>query len=256
MSTSTAERTDSRFECSKDEWNIRVELAAAYQLVSLYGWDDLVFTHISARVPGPKEQFLINPYGLMFNEISASSLVKVDLNGDAISGCRNKVNRAGFTIHSAIHRARPDAKCVIHLHSLDGTSVASHAHGLLALNQTALVVQDDLAYHDYEGIAFDLDEGPRLTADLGKKNLMLLRNHGTLALGSSVAVAFLRMYLLERACSMQVRTLASGPIYQPHPDAIEKTARQSQDNMMETAEHVVWPTLIRRVKKIAPDFDQ
>ncbi len=256
MSTPVAECADSRLDCNENEWNVRVDLAAAYQLISLYGWDDLVFTHISARVPGSEEQFLINPYGLMFNEITASSLVKVDVNGDAISGCRNKVNRAGFTIHSAIHRARPDAKCVIHLHSLDGTSVASHAHGLLALNQTSLVVQDDLAYHDYEGIAFDLDEGPRLSADLGNKSLMLLRNHGTLALGSSVAVAFLRMYILERACSMQVRTLASGPIYRPHPDAIEKTARQSQDNMVETAERVMWPALVRRVKKSAPDFDQ
>lgn len=254
--TITAECMQNELECEQSEWAIRVDLAAAYQLVSHYGWDDLIFTHISARVPGSDDHFLINPYGLMFNEITASSLVKVDLNGYPVAGDSKQINPAGFTIHGAIHRARHDAQCVLHLHSLDGTSVASHAEGLLALNQTSLLLREDLSYHDYEGVAFDADEGPRLIRDLGKKNLMLLRNHGTLSLGESVATAFLRMYFLERACSMQVRTLASGPRFLPSQQAVEKVARQSKSGMVETAEQLVWPALIRQVQQFAPGFDQ
>ena len=189
---------------SDAERAVRIDLAACYRLVALYGWDDLVFTHISARVPGPEHHFLINPYGMMFEEITASSLVKVDADGNALGNSPYAVNPAGFTIHSAVHEVREDAGCVIHLHTPDGTAVATSSTGLLPLNQTAQLVLPDLAYHDYEGVALDLDERPRLQRDLSRHNIMLLRNHGTLTVGRSVAEAFLRMYLLERACTMQV----------------------------------------------------
>ena len=202
------------------EWNQRVNLAACYRLVALYGWDDLVDTHISARVPGPEHHFLINPYGLMFDEITASSLVKVDLDGNQLTKSDYSINPAGFTIHSAIHEVREDAGCVLHLHTPDGTAVASCMEGLLPLNQTAQLVTHDLAYHDYEGIALDHDERPRLQKDLGSKNHMLLRNHGTLTVGRSVASAFERMYHLERACTMQVRTRMLGPTAYPVEQAV------------------------------------
>ena len=164
------------------EWNARVDLAACYRLVALYGWDDLIFTHISARVPGPEHHFLINPYGMMFEEITASSLVKIGLDGTPIGNSPFLVNPAGFTIHSAVHEVREDAGCVMHLHTADGTAVSTSSERLLPLNQTAQLVIPDLAYHDYEGVALDHDERPRLQRDLGKKNLMLLHNHGTLAI--------------------------------------------------------------------------
>ena len=186
----------------------------------MYGWDDLVDTHISARVPGPDHHFLINPYGLMFEEITASSLVKVDLHGNQLSESEYSINPAGFTIHSAIHEVREDAGCVLHLHTPDGTAVASCMEGLLPMNQTAQFVTHDLAYHDYEGVALDHDERPRLQKDLGDKNHMLLRNHGTLTVGRSVASAFERMYHLERACTMQVRTRMLGPTAYPVEQAV------------------------------------
>ena len=176
---------------------IRIDLAAAYRLVALYGWDDLIFTHISARVPGPEHHFLINPYGMMFEEITASSLVKIGLDGKPISSSRYPVNPLVLTIHSAVHEVREDAGCVLHLHTVDGTAVATSQVGLQPLNQTAQLVIGDLAYHDYEGVALDLAERPRLQQDLGTKNLMLLRNHGTLAVGRTCAEAFMRMYYLE-----------------------------------------------------------
>ena len=188
--------------------------------VAHYGWDDLVDTHISARVPGPEHHFLINPYGLMFDEITASSLVKVDLDGNQLSESDYSINPAGFTIHSAIHEVREDAGCVLHLHTPDGTAVASCMEGLLPMNQTAQLVTHDLAYHDYEGIALDHDERPRLQKDLGNKNHMLLRNHGTLTVGRSVASAFERMFHLERACTMQVRTRMLGPTAYPVEQAV------------------------------------
>ena len=214
------------------EWNQRVNLAACYRLVALYGWDDLVDTHISARVPGPDHHFLINPYGLMFEEITASSLVKVDLHGNQLTESEYSINPAGFTIHSAIHEVREDAGCVLHLHTPDGTAVASCMEGLLPMNQTAQFVTHDLAYHDYEGVALDHDERPRLQKDLGDKNHMLLRNHGTLTVGRSVASAFERMYHLERACTMQVRTRMLGPTAYPVEQAVidknEQAVRQSR----------------------------
>jgi ribulose-5-phosphate 4-epimerase/fuculose-1-phosphate aldolase len=194
MSPAEARLKEVPSDMTEAEWTQRINLAACYRLVALYGWDDLVDTHISARVPGPDHHFLINPYGLMFDEITASSLVKVDLHGNQLTKSDYSINPAGFTIHSAIHEVREDAGCVLHLHTPDGTAVASCMEGLLPMNQTAHFVTHDLAYHDYEGVALDHDERPRLQNDLGNKNHMLLRNHGTLTVGRSVASAFERMY--------------------------------------------------------------
>ena len=240
------------------EAEIRVNLAACYRLVALYGWDDLVFTHISARIPGPEHHFLINPYGLMFEEITASSLVKIDLKGDKVGASPYPVNPAGFTIHSAVHEVRDDAGCVMHLHTPDGTAVSTSNEGLLPLNQTAQLVLPDLAYHDYEGVALDLDERPRLQRDLGSKNIMLLHNHGTLTVGRSCAEAFLRMYFLERACTMQVRTRMLGGRQADHPtapDVIEKNAALVRGGALSgAAEKLVWPALLRKLDRVDSGF--
>ncbi len=242
---------------SEAEWEQRVNLAAAYRLVALYGWDDLVDTHISARVPGPEHHFLINPYGLMFDEITASSLVKVDLQGNQLSESHYSINPAGFTIHSAVHEVREDAGCVMHLHTADGTAVASCMEGLLPLNQTAQLVTGDLAYHDYEGIALDHDERPRIQKDLGTKNHLLLRNHGTLTVGRSVASAFERMYHLERACTMQVRTRMLGPTAYP----VDKLVIEKNETLIGDPERanlrstkLVWPPLLRKLDRIDPSY--
>lgn len=240
------------------EQQVRADLAACYRLVALYGWDDLIFTHISARVPGPEHHFLINPYGMLFEEITASSLVKVDLQGRVIGSSHYPVNPAGFTIHSAIHEVREDAQCVMHLHTLDGTAVATSKEGLVALNQTAQLVVEDLVYHDYEGVALDHAERPRLQQDLGHHNTMLLRNHGTLTVGRSCAEAFLRMYFLERACSMQVRTRAIASLGQDYPTAPDVMAKNavlsSSTNMNELATRLVWPGLLRKLDRVSPGF--
>lgn len=241
---------------SAEEWKTRQDLAACYRLVAHYGWDDMIFTHISARVPGEEGHFLINPYGQMFEEITASSLVKVDHDGHGIGGSAALTNPAGFTIHSAVHMARPDAGCVIHLHTLDGTAVSAMAEGLMPLNQTALLVRETLACHDYEGVALDHDERPRLVADLGDKSTMLLRNHGTLALGGTVAEAFTKMYFLERACSMQVRSLAAGRAALATPDAgvIARTAEQGTSGLEFVANLLCWPALRRMLDRRDPGY--
>ena len=257
MPQAQARREDARSEMTAAEWAQRVNLAAAYRLVAFYGWDDLVDTHISARVPGPDHHFLINPYGLMFDEITASSLVKVDLHGNQLTKSEYSINPAGFTIHSAIHEVREDAGCVMHLHTPDGTAVASCMEGLLPLNQTAQLVTGDLAYHDYEGIALDHDERPRLQRDLGSKNHMLLRNHGTLTVGRSVASAFERMFHLERACTMQVRTRMLGPTAYPVDRAvIEKNEKlvSNLDAMERRATQLVWRPLLRKLDRIDPGY--
>ena len=234
---------------------LRTDLAACYRLVALHGWDDLIFTHISARIPGPEHHFLINPYGLMFDEITASSLVKIGLDGQPVGPARYPVNPAGFTIHSAVHEVREDAGCVIHLHTPDGTAVATSAEGLQPLNQTAQLVLGDLAYHDYEGVALDHDERPRLQRDLGAKNLMLLRNHGTLAVGRTVAEAFLRIYFLERACTMQVRTRAlGGALCATAEPVVEKNAVLARSGMGMLAQQLVWPALLRKLDRTDPSF--
>jgi ribulose-5-phosphate 4-epimerase/fuculose-1-phosphate aldolase len=237
---------------------IRVDLAACYRLVALYGWDDLVFTHISARIPGPEHHFLINPYGLMFEEITASSLVKIDLKGEKVGASPFPVNPAGFTIHSAVHEVREDAGCVMHLHTPDGTAVSTSKEGLLPLNQTAQLVLPDLAYHDYEGVALDLDERPRLQRDLGTKNIMLLHNHGTLTVGRTCGEAFVRMYFLERSCTMQVRTRMLGGVdddYPTAPDVIEKNAELTRSGGLSVvAEKLVWPALLRKLDRVNSGF--
>jgi ribulose-5-phosphate 4-epimerase/fuculose-1-phosphate aldolase len=242
---------------SEAERAIRVDLAAAYRLVALYGWDDIIFTHISARVPGPEHHFLINPYGLMFEEITASSLVKIDLEGKPVGEQMHvRVNPAGFTIHSAIHEVREDAGCVIHLHTPDGTAVATSKAGLQPLNQTAQLVICDLAYHDYEGVALDHAERPRLQADLGSKNIMLLKNHGTLTVGRSCAEAFLRMYFLERACTMQVRTRALGhEDHQTRQSVIDKNAALMRDESMAAINNALaWNALLRKLDRLDGSF--
>jgi ribulose-5-phosphate 4-epimerase/fuculose-1-phosphate aldolase len=241
---------------SAEEWALRVDLAATYRLVAMYGWDDMIFTHISARVPGPEHHFLINPYGLLFEEITASSLVKIDVDGNKVGDSPYPVNPAGFTIHSALHMNRDDAHCVIHLHTDDGVAVSAQADGLLPLDQHAMVIVGDIAYHDYEGIALDLDERDRLVADIGKdKHVMMLRNHGTLTLGKSCADAFMRMYYLERSCTMQVRALSGGAKpNMPNQGVPEKTAAQGQMAFEGLLGALAWPALLRKLDRLDPGF--
>jgi ribulose-5-phosphate 4-epimerase/fuculose-1-phosphate aldolase len=241
---------------SEEEWKIRVDLAAAYRLVAYFGWDDLVFTHLSARIPGPEHHFLLNPYNLMFEEVTASSLVKVGMDGRPVGETPFNTNAAGFTIHSAIHMARPDAHAVIHLHTPHGQAVSAHAEGLLPLTQTAMLVRDDVAYHDYEGVAVDLDERERIVADLGQKGSMLLRNHGTLAVGETVGEAFLKIYFLERACQAQILALSIGHegLNSPPQGAPEVTAEQGKMGLKMAAGALAWPALLRKAYRLDPSF--
>lgn len=240
------------------EWEARVDLAAAYRLVAHYGWDDLIFTHLSARVPGPEHHFLINPYDMMFDEITASSLVKIDVEGNPVGRSEHPVNPAGFTIHSAIHMAREDAHAVMHLHTPHGQAVSAMEFGLLPHTQTAMIAGHDVAYHDYEGIATDLDERERLVQDIGQKNAMILRNHGTLAVGESVGACFLRLYYLERACEAQVLMLSAGRenLNNPPQGVEDKVARQSAPKGMgKLAEKLAWPALLRKLDRVNPGYD-
>ena len=242
-------------QVSAEEWKLRVDLAATYRLVALHGWDDMIFTHISARVPGPDHHFLINPYGLLFEEITASSLVKIDVDGNKVGESTYFVNPAGFTIHSALHMNRDDAHCIIHLHTTDGVAVSAQADGLLPLDQHAMLITGDTAYHDYEGVALDLDERDRLVHDIGDKHVMILRNHGTLALGKSCADAFLRIYFLERACSMQVAALGGGakPNW-PNQGVPEKTAGQGRAGFEGMMGALAWPALLRKLDRTDPSY--
>jgi ribulose-5-phosphate 4-epimerase/fuculose-1-phosphate aldolase len=253
---STVEIPSMKERVSPEEWKIRVDLAAAYRLVAYYGWDDLIFTHLSARVPGPEHHFLLNPYNLMFEEVTASSLVKVDMSGNPVEPTPFVTNAAGFTIHSALHMAREDAQAVIHLHTPDGQAVSAHAEGLLPLTQTAMAVREDVAYHDYEGIAVDLDERERIIADLGDKGAMILRNHGTLALGETVGEAFVKIYFLERACEAQVKALSAGRenVSNPPQGAPELTAEQGKVGLKLGANMLAWPALLRKAYRLDPSF--
>lgn len=241
---------------AESERRARIDLAALYRLVALEGWDDLIFTHISMRVPGPEHHFLINPYGWMFEEITASSLVKVDLEGKIVAPTENFINPAGFTIHSAIHGARSDAMCVMHLHTDQGVAVCAQQRGLLPISQTALAIMGDLAYHDYEGIALDLDERERLIADLGAKNLMLLRNHGTLTVGENAVSAFLRMFFLERACKMQTLAMAGGGGLLECDAAMQARvhAQASAAFQAGIGAALVWPGLLRKLDRQSPGY--
>ncbi len=245
--------TDHPARMTEEEWQVRKDLAAADRLVSLYGWDDLVFTHLSARVPGPEHHFLINPYGWLFDEITASSLVKVDEDGQIVDpGATNRVNPAGFTIHSAVHMAREEAGAVLHLHAADGVAVSAHPDGLLPLSQTAMLCIPHICFHEYEGVALNLDERERLVADLGDHDIMLLRNHGTLTVGKNVGEAFTYMYFLMKACQIQVRTLAMGPGYMPSQEALDTTAQQAQS--LGAGHKLAWPALIRKLERMGSDY--
>ncbi len=201
---------DVRSQVTADEWETRVNLAATYRLVAQFGWSDLIFTHISARVPGGSHHFLINPYGLLFDEVTASSLVKIDLDGNKVMDSPHDINPAGFTIHSAIHAARDDAQCVLHVHSVNGIAVSAQRDGVLPLSQQSIFVLASLGYHDYEGVALNAEEKPRLVANLGNKHFLMLRNHGLLTVANSIPDAFLYMYLFETTCMIQVRAQAGG----------------------------------------------
>ena len=240
-----------------EEWQLRCDLAACYRLVELYGMSDLVFTHISAKLPasvtGGEEQFLINPYGLLFDEITASSLVKVDMACNKLHESPFPVNPAGFTIHSAVHAARPDVACVLHTHTRAGVAVSAQQAGVLPISQQSTFVLASLAYHDYEGVAFRPDEGPRLQKDLGTANFLVLRNHGLLTCGPSVADAFLAMYTFESACRIQIAALA-GPRgidgLTPVPQAIvDGTAQAMRVQTGGLGGAFVWPTMLRQLEK-------
>ncbi len=241
---------------SAEEWQARVDCAALYRLVALQGWDDMIFTHISMRVPGPDHHFLINPYGLFFEEITASSLVKVDLDGIIVSPTQYYINPAGFTIHSAIHAAREDALCVIHLHTDAGVGVSAQKDGLLPLTQNSLLMIPNVAYHGYEGVALNLDERERLVQDIGDKKLMLLRNHGTLAVGSSAAEAFVGIFFLERACAQQVAALSAGrENVLIAPEEAQEETRNGPAKGMGMVSGLAWPGLKRKLDRHLPGYD-
>ena len=238
------------------ERKVREDLAAAYRLVAYYGMDDSIYTHISARVPGTDDQFLINPFGTLFRDITASSLVKIDLEGRILDDSKYDVNPAGFTIHSAVHAARHDAACVLHTHTVAGVAVASVAGGLQPCNQWALQFYDRVVYHEFEGIALDHGERARLVADLGPTaQAMILRNHGLLTLGRTVSEAFILMLNLDRACRVQMAIQASGqPVHPVSPEVCELTARQyeSGDSTLEPGEHDPnareWRAMLERIE--------
>ena len=242
---------------SPEEWVARVDLAACYRACALYGWEDLVFTHISLRVPGTEDQFLINPYGVFFDEISASSLVKIDTDGNKLQDSPFPVNAAGFIIHSAIHEGRHDAKCVLHTHTLNGVGVAAQHDGLLPLSQHSMSVLASIAYHDYEGPALNADEKPRLVADLGTANHLILRNHGLLTVGDTPADAFVRMYYLETSCDIQVRAQAGGGELIHVSKEILETAygtMQAGGGAGSKASRLVWPGILRKLDRLDPSF--
>lgn len=240
---------------SPEEWQLRVDLAAAYRLIVAYGWDDLVFTHISARLPGPDHHFLINPYGLMFEEITASSLVKVDLQGNKVSDSPFPVNPAGFNIHSAVHEVREDVQCVLHTHTAAGVAVSAQEQGLLPLSQQSLFALASMSYHDYEGVALNEDEKARLQADLGDASFMILRNHGLLVAGESIADAFLFNFVLQRACEIQVMAQSGGTPMVNIPDPILKGIKAQASQVTKgLGGHLAWPGLLRKLERIDPSF--
>jgi ribulose-5-phosphate 4-epimerase/fuculose-1-phosphate aldolase len=240
---------------SAEEWQTRQDLAACYRLVADFGWSDLVFTHITARVPGTEDQFLINPYGMMFDEITASSLVKIDIHGNKLDDSPFPVNPAGFTIHSAIHAVRHDAQCVLHTHSLNGVAVSAQKNGVLPLSQQSIFVLSSLAYHDYEGVALNEEEKPRLVNDLGNKTYLMLRNHGVLTVGKTIADAFLNMYIFEAACNIQIRAQAGGNELITIPQAIiDGAKRQSKVATKSLGGMLAWPGLLRRLDRSDPSW--
>jgi ribulose-5-phosphate 4-epimerase/fuculose-1-phosphate aldolase len=254
---SPEEITRVRAQVSAEEWQARVELAALYRLTAMFKWDDLIFTHISLRVPGPEQHFLINPYGLLFDEITASSLVKVDLVGQLVMQTPYFINPAGYLIHSAIHEARPDAKCVFHTHTLTGVAVSAQKHGLLSIQQGVLGVSS-LGYHNYEGLALDEAEKPILVANLGRNNSLILRNHGLLTVGRNTAEAFLAMYYLERACQVQVLAQSGGvellPLTAEVLQRIPAQAAKAGAAVPVSQPELVWAALLRKLDRLDPSY--
>lgn len=239
-----------RNQVSDEEWQIRVDLAACYRLIAMHGWDDLIFTHISARVPGPQEHFLINAYGMLFEEMTASSLVKIDLEGNKVVDSPYPVNPAGFTIHSAIHETREDVVCVIHTHTRAGVAVSAQQEGLLPVSQISLIPLSSLAYHDYEGIALNAEEKPRLVADLGDRNFLILRNHGLLTVAKTIPDAFLAMYALETACQTQVMAQSSGgTLTKIDPQILAGIQAQVEVVLGSLGGVLAWPALLRKLDK-------
>lgn len=250
-------------QVSDEEWRLRCELAAAYRLSALYDWDDMIFTHISVRLPdeGGAQRFLMNPYGVFFEEMTASALVKVDVEGQVVGETPYFSNPAGFTIHSALHMARADAHCVLHLHTPHGVAVSVQEDGLKRYTQFAMIVHDDLAYHDYEGIATDLDERERLVRDIGAHSFMILRNHGTLTVGQNCATAFLRMYFLEQACRAQILAQAGassgGGLREEPEDMGAKVLGQGAPAFVPgLGDNLAWPGLLRQLNRANPGYDR
>ncbi|MBA3774396.1 MAG: class II aldolase/adducin family protein [Ramlibacter sp.] len=241
---------------SQQEWQLRVDLAACYRLAALYGWSDLVFTHISTRVPGPEHHFLINPYGLMFDEITASSLVKVDRQCSKVIDSPFTVNPAGFVIHSAVHEARDDAQCVMHTHTRAGVAVSAQKCGILPISQQSTFVLASLAYHDYEGVAFRDEEKPRLQADLGDANYLVLRNHGLLVAGKTIADAFLQMYTFENTCRIQLDAQAGGELVTVNPQIVRGVSRAMKVQTGGMGGAFAWPALIRKLDRTDPGYKQ
>ena len=240
---------------SAEEWQVRVDLAACYRLVALYGWSDLIFTHISARIPGPEHNFLINPYGLMFDEITASSLIKIDQSCNKLSDSPYPVNPAGFTIHSCIHEVRDNAGCVLHTHSRAGVGVSAQKGGLLPVSQQSTLILNSLAYHDYEGIALYAEEKPRLQASLGKANNLILRNHGLITVGSTIPEAFMYMYFLEMSCRIQIDAQAGGEaiLIGPAPMEANKNA-MTMAIAGQSVANLTWPALLRKLDRENPGY--
>ena len=240
---------------SAEEWQLRVDLAAAYRLVAVYGMSDLVFTHVSARIPGPEHQFLINPYGMLFDEITASSLVKVDQACNKLSDAPFPVNPAGFTIHSAIHQARENAGCVMHTHTRAGIAVSTQKAGILPISRQSTFVLSSLAYHDYEGVALNEDEKPRLQADLGSCTYLMLRNHGLLTVGKTIPDAFLAMYTFENTCRIQVDALAGGQeLTRIDSRILDGAAQAAKAVSAGQGSMLVWPALLRKLDRMDPGY--
>ncbi len=258
-----ADQRSLKGKVSDAEWQVRVDLAACYRLIAHFHWDDLVFTHVTARVPGTQDQFLINPYGMMFEEITASSLVRIDIGGNKLDDSPWPVNPAGFTIHSAIHAVRHDAACVLHTHTLNGVAVSAQRNGVLPISQQSIFVLASLGYHDYEGVALRDDEKPRLVRDLGDKTNLMLRNHGLLTVGPSVAEAFLAMYVFEAACAIQVRAMAgaagAGNVMEKDlipidPRIIAGAQEAGKQVTRAQGGNLVWPGLLRRLDRVDTSY--
>lgn len=248
---------DVKSQVSKEEWQTRVDLAACYRMVAYYGWDDLIFTHISARVPGPEHHFLINPFGLLFEEVTASSLVKVDLQGTKVMPSDFQVNPAGFVIHSAVHEARHDAKCVMHLHTTQGVAISALASGLGPYSQQSLFALASISYHDYEGVALNPDEKVRLVADLGTTNFMILRNHGLLTCADSIPDTFLAMFILQRACEIQLMAQATGePLVAVNAQILAGIQAQASEVTKGAGGQLAWPGILRKLERMCPDYKE